>query len=531
MKSQWELLEETVEVCNGRIQCKMESPFFFKLSQRARTRLLESGHRHLLAQVLVSTHLCAYEDLAAKSEVLTHPLSEQDVRMHFDPNTETFKIAIPTSLVARLSQEACKAHRRPFLLDRHLRKPTLNQHPGQPVPPASSATSGKKETQKEADSGVVALAHFSNWFQALPVLSPAEMERRLTELGYTGQKEARRAACMAAYRHLSRFRAYYLDDVPVEKLPPKPNLLLFGPTGTGKTHLVNLLFEEILGLPAVIIDMTGFTETGYVGKSVPQILEQLLEAAENNLYRAGVGIVCLDEFDKIASMSSINTYGGSGSSKDVSGYGVQRELLKMIEGSLCDMRGSGANRKGISMHTRFVSFVASGAFSGLSSLASSRKAEQKKPLGFHGGRSSAAATPPITELLGQYGFLPELLGRFNQIARLRPLNREQLTHILRNNILHSYYLECQREEIELKVDPEVLHHWVCLAQRRKFGVRGLHALISRELETHLFHAFHQQRGSILTLFVKDGRVQGRLCSTNRILNYEDVDEDEEVTCL
>ena len=138
-----------------------------------------------------------------------------------------------------------------------------------------------------------------NKLKEIPSIPPSEMFKRLEELGYRGQEKARRAVCLLAYRHIRRLKMIHLYGYSRNELPPHSNFLLMGPTGCGKTFLVELLFRDILKLPTVIIDITGFSETGYVGDDVKTILTRLLYAADFNPHWAAFGIVCIDEFDKL----------------------------------------------------------------------------------------------------------------------------------------------------------------------------------------------------------------------------------------
>ena len=144
------------------------------------------------------------------------------------------------------------------------------------------------------------LEHFIKFVRELPVIPPKKVHAKLDELGYRGQEEARRAVSLMAYRHVTRIKRVYLDGAKREHILPKANYLLVGPTGCGKTHLVELLFQHILRLPTVIVDITTYSETGYVGQDPNTIITRLLHAADDNPLLASVGIVCLDEFDKIA---------------------------------------------------------------------------------------------------------------------------------------------------------------------------------------------------------------------------------------
>jgi len=165
-----------------------------------------------------------------------------------------------------------------------------------------------EQLKKSRRSG---LEHLVRFAKELPAPSPREIYRRLEELGYRGQNEARRAVALMAYRHVRRIKRIYVDGVKREHLLPKSNTLLIGPTGCGKTFLVELLFQQILHLPTVIIDITTYSETGYVGQDPGTILTRLLHAADDNPLLAAVGIVCLDEFDKIASGQNNAVFAGA----------------------------------------------------------------------------------------------------------------------------------------------------------------------------------------------------------------------------
>ena len=219
------------------------------------------------------------------------------------------------------------------------------------------------------------LEHFIKFVRDLPLLSPQAIFARLEELGYRGQREARRAVSLMAYRHVRRIRRIYLDGAKREQLLPKTNTLLIGPTGCGKTHLVELLFREVLRLPTVIIDITTYSETGYVGQDPSTILTRLLHAADDNPLLASIGIVCLDEFDKIASGQNNAIFAGAGTTKDVTGLGVQRELLKMLES--CEVvvpleLTHSSYGDHVVMSTADIAFVAAGAFSGFHQVAGRR---------------------------------------------------------------------------------------------------------------------------------------------------------------
>ena len=233
------------------------------------------------------------------------------------------------------------------------------------------------------------------------MLSPREIYRRLEELGYRGQNEARRAVSLMAYRHVRRIKRIYVDGVKREHLLPKSNTLLIGPTGCGKTFLVELLFQQILHLPTVIIDITTYSETGYVGQDPSTILTRLLHAADDNPLLAAIGIVCLDEFDKIASGQNNAVFAGAGTTKDVTGLGVQRELLKMLEASEVvvplELTHSSYSDN-VLLSTADVAFIAAGAFSGFHQVARRRAAGDS--IGF-GRTPQGSNAPDAVELTGR----------------------------------------------------------------------------------------------------------------------------------
>ena len=175
--------------------------------------------------------------------------------------------------------------------------------------------------------------YVKDFIQTVPLPSPKKIYNELEKLGYRGQPLARKAVSLASYRHVKRLKLLHSKNTPRANLPPRPNSILMGPTGCGKTYLIELLFGEIFKLPFVIIDMTKFTESGYVGDDVVNILVQLVYAANESIDIAECGVIVLDEFDKIAGAYSSARFAGQGTTKDVSGYGVQRELLKILEGT------------------------------------------------------------------------------------------------------------------------------------------------------------------------------------------------------
>jgi ATP-dependent Clp protease ATP-binding subunit ClpX len=362
------------------------------------------------------------------------------------------------------------------------------------------------------------LEHFIKFVRDLPVISPKAIYARLEELGYRGQREARRAVALMAYRHVRRIRRIYLDGAKREQLLPKTNTLLLGPTGCGKTHLVELLFREILRLPTVIVDITTYSETGYVGQDPSTVLTRLLHAADDNPLLGSIGIICLDEFDKIASGQNNAIFAGAGTTKDVTGLGVQRELLKMLEASEVvvplELTHSSAGDH-VVMSTADVAFVAAGAFSGFHQVAARRAAQGR--VGFGSNPVAAKASDAIAvsftshevEQVGNfqaYGFLPELLARFSRFVPFEALDADTLMEILCSNVLDRLVREFEDEGFELVVDDPVKRHLVAESLARETGARGLSAVLTRTIEDAAFEAFAEKRGGKIRVVLEKGRL-------------------------
>lgn len=356
-----------------------------------------------------------------------------------------------------------------------------------------SAANPKEQKIDDARLALEKLRSVMDW-------SPRELYQHLEHMGYVGQKEARQRLCLMAYRHVSRLKQHFLRHIPIEELPPKSNVLMVGQTGSGKSCLAELLFGKILQIPVVTEDLTGFAETGYMGRQVSEILYDLLITAEENPYWAKMGICVLDEFDKIAGANSHIRFGGAGTTKDVSGYGVQRGLLKLIEGGKHQVNSKqpwGSHSEN-SMNTDCISFVACGAFSGIEELVTVNKGSD---FGFRPSqkeKNSAGVahkpTPddlPSVEVFTKYGFMPELIGRFGSIAYLNPLAKKDLMKILKNNVMPKYKEEFEREGQKLTVPKRVMEQIVKKAIARGTGARGIALLLTEHFEKQAFECFGQ----------------------------------------
>jgi len=352
------------------------------------------------------------------------------------------------------------------------------------------------------------LEHFIKFVRDLPEPTPRAMFQSLHEAGYRGQDDARRALCLMAYRHVRRVKRIYIDGVDRVELPRKSNYMLVGPTGCGKTFLVEQLFGKILKLPTALVDITTYSETGYVGQDPSTILTRLLHSADDNPMLASIGIVCLDEFDKIASGQNNAIFAGAGTTKDVTGMGVQRELLKMLESSEVvvplELTHSSYGDH-VVMSTGDIAFIAAGAFSGFQQVAHRRATRDN--IGFGRERAAASADPDAIAVdftndqvenvanFQAYGFLPELVARFTRIIPFRALDRDTLKDILRSDVVSRMVREFKAEGFRLEVEDQVLDAVAAEALRRETGARGLAATLTRSLEDVAFDQFGTEAGS------------------------------------
>ena len=363
------------------------------------------------------------------------------------------------------------------------------------------------------------LEHFIKFVRELPCPSPQAMFQALHELGYRGQDHARRALCLMAYRHVRRIKRIYVDGVDRAELPRKSNFLFVGPTGSGKTFLVESLFGKILKLPTALVDITTYSETGYVGQDPSTILTRLLHTADENPMLASIGIVCLDEFDKIASGQNNAIFAGAGTTKDVTGMGVQRELLKMLEASevvvpLDLTHSSYADH--VVMSTADIAFIAAGAFSGFQQIAHRRA--MRDSIGFGRDQTTSPGDPEAIAVdftadqvenvanFQAYGFLPELVARFTRVVPFKALDSGTLKDILKSDVITRMTREFKLEGFELVIDEAVLDHIVTDALKRETGARGLSSTLTRQLEDVAFNAFGVDQGGAVQVRVQGGEL-------------------------
>lgn len=350
---------------------------------------------------------------------------------------------------------------------------------------------------------------FEKFIKDLPLYSPEELYNLLEKEGYRGQEEARRMVCVAVYRHLRRIKMIYEYKVPPENLPERVNYIFMGPTGCGKTYIMELLFGRILKIPYVIIDITKYSETGYVGENVINIPYKLIQAARGNKYLAQIGAIIIDEFDKIAGATSNLRFAGAGTQKDVSGYGVQRELLKLLEHGIFEY-GEDHNVEG-KIDTREILFIALGAFSGFS------KETIEKGMGFL-KEVDKKGNVIAYKLKGEeedvynffkYGFLPELIARFQRIIPFEPLDRKTLKEILDLKI-EKLRSEFRLEGFELILKERVKDFVVDKAFEKGVGARGIESVLLKELEKIAFNIFGKNKRGKVILDSEKGKINTKV---------------------
>ncbi len=295
-------------------------------------------------------------------------------------------------------------------------------------------------------------------------MTPRQMKSYLDEY-VVGQEEAKKTLSIVVYNHLKS-----LDNPDVKK----SNVLLLGPTGCGKTYLVETL-SHFVDLPFAIADATTLTEAGYVGEDVSSILRKLIHAADGNVKLAEKGIIYIDEIDKVAKKTM---------DKDVSGEGVQQALLKMMEGDIVTVPVN-KNKEAITINTDKILFICGGAFSPLT------QKQEKKGMGFSADLVTAESPQITVKALTDYGFSAEFLGRLPVITSVDPINVPMLRRILtepKNSLTWQYKQLLKMDNVELDFSEDTLNAIASEAYQHGSGARGLRSIMEKRMRNLMYES-------------------------------------------